>query len=79
LSLELTYQLEDGAELLLIPPQRVNIARTYRQDPDNLAGSSRERELLMVEMHRELAQQIVRTLNRAVRQPAGVADAGPGR
>jgi LPS-assembly lipoprotein len=80
LSLELAYQVEDDAGLLLIPPQRVGTSRTYRQDPDNLAGSSRERELLLTEMHRELAQQIVRTLNRATRQnTARVSDARPTR
>jgi LPS-assembly lipoprotein len=80
LSVELSFQVEDAAGLMLIAPQQVTVSRVYRQDPDNLAGSSRERELLLSEMHRELAQQIVRSLNAAVQSgTTGASHAGPTR
>ncbi len=77
LTLELRYQLEDADGELLIPPETATVSRVYRQDPDNLAGSSRERELLRREMDLELAQQIIRRVNAAQRR-ANAAGSGTG-
>jgi LPS-assembly lipoprotein len=74
LLIEMRYQVEDADGALRIPATEATVTRVYRQDPDNLAGSSRERDLLLEEMHRDLAAQIVRALNAAVRR--GSAGAG---
>jgi LPS-assembly lipoprotein len=79
LTVQLRYQLEDDSGRLLIAPQQVSVARVFRQDPDRLAGSSRERDLLLAEMHRELAQQIVRILNATSQSTEHLSHAGPTR
>ncbi len=71
LTLEVEYEVRDAADDVLRSLSRAEVSRVYRLDPDNVAGSARERELLRGEMAQELAQQVLGALSSLARQQDG--------
>ena len=74
LTLKLRYQVKDAGGKQLIPDRWIEASRVYRLDRQNLVGSSQEQALLLTELEQELVQQIIRSLEAAVRNaPTAVA------
>ena len=61
LSLSVTVQLQLGATTQL-GPETISIERMYLADPNNAVAKTEEAELIMEEMQRDLASQIINRL-----------------
>lgn len=67
------YELQVAVEVslarmgsVLLEPQTLSVQRGYFEDIENIAGSQEEVDLLITEMRRELANQLMRRLEAAV-------------
>jgi len=58
-----TYEVRDNAGQLIAPRATASITRTYNYNANDATSSSREESLLLKEMRRDLAQQLVRRVN----------------
>lgn len=62
LTLTVNYQVERNGELLTNPSTRATITRTYNFEVNQVNYSEQEEAIVLREMHREIAQQILRRL-----------------
>jgi LPS-assembly lipoprotein len=69
-NLGVRYRVTDGDGNELVAPRWVERERVYRVDRDNIVGSSEEQALLEREMQQDLVQQIIRSLDAVVAEPA---------
>jgi LPS-assembly lipoprotein len=63
MDMSVLFRVLDSSGTELVAPRLVRSARVYRVDRGNIVGNSEEQALLEREMHNDLIQQIVRTLN----------------
>ncbi|MEM7250086.1 MAG: LPS assembly lipoprotein LptE [Pseudomonadota bacterium] len=63
LAYSVSFGLQDGSGKALVPTQRLRVVRDYVFDRDALIGKSRERGVLISEMRRDAALQLVRRLS----------------
>ncbi len=71
LILSVEYTIQHKAETLTAPKTKASISRTYNYNVNNAATAAQEEELILREMRRELAQQILRRVkNLSDRQTA---------
>ncbi len=66
MSIGVRLAIHRGQETVL-PATSLLVERVYRIDRENLTGSSEEQALLVEEMERDLAQQVLRALTAAAR------------
>lgn len=60
--LSVEYSITRNAELLTAPKTKASISRTYNYNINNAATAAQEEALILRELRRELAQQILRRL-----------------
>lgn len=60
--LSVEYSIKHNAELLTAPKTKASISRTYSYNINNAATATQEEDLVLREMRRELAQQILRRI-----------------
>ncbi|KAF1685430.1 hypothetical protein B1992_11845 [Pseudoxanthomonas broegbernensis] len=74
-----SFRMADGAEL--VPQQSVELSRDYVSPPEDVTGTSTEREILADELRREMAASILRRIDSVVRadlaRPHGEAAVPP--
>lgn len=62
LILAVEYDIQRGTELLTTPKTKASISRTYNYNVNNAATAAQEETIILREMRRELAQQILRRI-----------------
>ena len=67
LKMEVSFELTDSAGKQVIEPATVTAQRIYRFDNSSLVGSNEEENLLNKEMRRDIASQIIRRIDAAIR------------
>lgn len=60
--LSVEYSIKRNSELLTTPKTKASISRTYSYNINNAATATQEEALILREMRRELAQQILRRI-----------------
>jgi len=60
--LSVEYSIAHNSELLTTPKTKASISRTYNYNINNAATAAQEEALILREMRRELAQQILRRI-----------------
>jgi LPS-assembly lipoprotein len=56
------FSVENARGEVILPPSDVSVIRAYQFDQDNVLGMAEEQQLILQEMRREIAQQIIRRL-----------------
>lgn len=56
------FSVETARGEVVSPPSAVSVIRAYQFDQDNVLGMAEEQRLIMEEMRRDIAQQIIRRL-----------------
>lgn len=74
LILSVNYQISNSTQVLTNADTRGSISRTYNFDVNQANTSEQEEALILREMHRDLAQQILRRLKILSTQKANKAD-----
>lgn len=83
LFINVTYEVRDHLGQQLAPVSTASIARTYNYNADDAASSAREESLVLREMRRDLAGQLIRQVSAVYRdhlqaaEPATDAPAAP--
>lgn len=67
------FELRRADGTKLVPRQAVELSRDYISNPTNAIGTESEREILVVEMRREMAASIVRRLSAVARASSAAA------
>lgn len=68
LRFEVTFELSSSAGATLLPETRVFSERIYAFDSGSLVSSSEEEDVLIDELRRDVAAQVIRRVDAAVRQ-----------
>ncbi len=76
---ETTFSVSRADGTVLVPERRIRAQAVFLRDPDDLLGSSAERDELRREIREELAERILRAASRALASTEGAGADGAGR